>query len=194
LPTYLRLLKKLDECFDRPQNARHVSANHENTIMKHLLSALCLTFVVSHIVASQSQGHGDSRSGFDLFQQKVEGKWSFFEDKQQYKASFESMSHGKALLERNSGFSVVYYPDGATLMMTLFTKDGPQIRMRAPGMAQNTSSIAFAFQDATNLPPGSGHISGLDIVFKDANHIVERWKMLEANERESSFEFELTRK
>jgi len=133
-------------------------------------------------------------SDFDLLKQKLDGRWTFFEDKEKYETTFEPISHGAALLERNAGFTVVYYPDGGSMMMTLFTKDGYQVRLRGHGIDQKSSSIDFAFQDATNLPAGATYINGLTLTFKDKDHIVEKWKMVDASGSQSSFDFELTRK
>src|ERR1035441_1260023 len=130
---------------------------------------------------------------FSLLKQRLEGKWTFSEDKQRYETTFEIMSHGAALLEKNTGFSVVYYPDGTTLMMTLFTKDGYQVRLRASGTEKEGSLIQFVFQDATNLAPHEGHITGLTLIFRSRDHVSEMWRMVDERGAESNFSFELTR-
>jgi hypothetical protein len=132
-------------------------------------------------------------SGFDSLKQRLEGKWTFLEDKQPYETTFEIMSHGSALLEKNTGFSVVYYPDGAALMMTLFTKDGYQVRLRASAADKDGSLIQFVFQDATNLAPHAAHITGLTLTFRGRDHVSETWRMVDKLGAESNFVFELTR-
>jgi hypothetical protein len=83
---------------------------------------------------------------------------------QSYEAIFEAVSHGRALLERNSGFIAVYHPDGVHgLLMTLYTRDGNQPRLRAKGFGENPSSIRFTLQDITNWEQGSEHINGLEL-------------------------------
>jgi hypothetical protein len=145
------------------------------------------------IAASLNLALPGEASDFDRLKQRLEGKWTFLEDKQPYETTFEIMSHGAALLERNTGFSVVYYPDGTTLMMTLFTKDGYQVRLRASGADKEGSLIQFAFQDATNLAPHAAHITGLTLEFRSRNHVLERWRMVDKRGTESNFAFELTR-
>jgi hypothetical protein len=146
---------------------------------------ICLTNIVS-------AGSGSS-ADFDNFKHLLEGKWSFREDNQTYETTFELVSKGTAVLERNPGFTVLYYPDGAALMMTLFTEEGHQIRMRAAPADRKSSSIEFTFQDATNVAAGGDHMNGLTLLFKDETHIVERWKMIDGKGATSSFDFALTR-
>jgi hypothetical protein len=133
-------------------------------------------------------------SAFENLKDRLIGSWIFVEDEQSYEATFEAVSHGKALLERNSGFIAVYHSDGDSLVMTLYTRDGNQPRFRAPADEQSASSIKFAFLDITNWEPGSEHINGLEIVFKDRDHIVEKWETLQPNGKRSTFAFGLTRK
>ena len=132
-------------------------------------------------------------SDFDLVKQRLGGRWRFLEDKQPYETTFEIVSQGAAFLERNSGFTVVYYPDGTALMMTLFTKDGYQVRLRASAADKEGSSIKFVFQDSTNLAPHTPHISGLTLIFRDKDHVLERWRLVDERDAESTFDFELTR-
>jgi len=78
--------------------------------------------------------------------------------------------------------------------MTLYTRDGSQPRFRAHGFDEKSGSIAFVFQDITNWTEGTEHISGLEIVFKTPDHIIERWKTRKPGGTETAFEFELHRK
>jgi hypothetical protein len=159
--------------------------------MRNLIrSAVCLLLTAGTV---SSAGAGPAND-FDLLKQKLEGRWTFVEDGKKYDATFERVSHGAALLERNSGFMVVYYPDGHSLMMTLFTKDGYQVRLRAPGIDEKSSSADFVFQDTTNLAAGAAYMNGLKLILESKDHVVERWKMVDAHGAESSFDFELTRK
>jgi hypothetical protein len=77
--------------------------------------------------------------------------WSFTENGKSYDATFEAVAHGHAILERNSGFIAVYHPDGVhSLLMTLYTRDGNQPRLRAKGFGENPNQVIFVFQDITN--------------------------------------------
>ncbi len=102
---------------------------------------------------------------------------------------------GHAILERNSGFIAVYYPvDVHSLLMTLYTRDGNQPRLRAKGFGENPASITFVFQDITNWKKGTEHINGLELFFKDRDHLIEKWETLNPDGTKARFEFELTRK
>ena len=121
--------------------------------------------------------------------------WSFTENGQSYDATFEAVAHGHAILERNSGFIAVYHPDGVhSLLMTLYTRDRNQPRLRAKGFGENPASITFVFQDITNWKKGTEHINGLELFFKDRDHLSEKWETLNPDGTKTHFEFELTRK
>jgi hypothetical protein len=133
-------------------------------------------------------------SDFENLKNWLIGTWSFMESGQSYEATFEAVSHGHALLERNSGFIAVYHPDGVHgLLMTLYTRDGNQPRLRAKGFGENPNSIVFAFKDITNWEKGTEHINGLELFFKDRNHLIEKWETSKPDGAKTDFEFELTR-
>ena len=91
---------------------------------------------------------------------------AFTESGQSYDATFEAVAHGHSILERNSGFIAVYHPDGVhSLLITLYTRDGNQPRLRAKGFGENPNSITFVFQDITNWKKGTEHIHGLELFF-----------------------------
>jgi hypothetical protein len=88
---------------------------------------------------------------FEDLKRRLVGTWSFTENGQSYDATFETVTHGHAILERNSGFFAVYHPNGVhSLLMTLYTRDGNQPRLRAKGFGENPNSIVFGFKDITN--------------------------------------------
>ena len=92
------------------------------------------------------------------------------------------------------GFIAVYHPDGDSLLMTLYTRDGNQPRFRANGFEENSRSIRFVFKDITNWKSSTEHINGLQIVLKDEDHVIEKWETLRPDGAKVGFEFELTRK
>ena len=74
-------------------------------------------------------------SDFEDLKSRLVGTWSFTENGQSYDTTFEAVAHGHAILERNSGFIAVYHPDGVhSLLMTLYTRDGNQPRLRAKAL------------------------------------------------------------
>jgi hypothetical protein len=155
--------------------------------MRTLIALLALFSV-------DAQGVEMVNPDFDNLKSRLLGTWTFVEDNKSYEATFEAVSHGNALLERNSGFIAVYHPDGDSLIMTLYTRDGNQPRFRAKGFEGKSDSVRFVFQDITNWKSGTEHINGLEIVFKDRDHVIERWETLRPDGGKLSFEFELIRK
>ena len=134
-------------------------------------------------------------SDFEDLKRRLVGTWTFTENAQSYDATFEAVSHGHAILERNSGFIAVYHPDGVhSLLMTLYTRDGNQPRLHAKGFGENPASITFVFQDITNWKKRTEHINGLELFFKDRDHLSEKWETLNPDGTETHFQFELTRK
>ena len=134
-------------------------------------------------------------SDFEDLKRRLVGTWSLTENGQSYDATFEAVAHGRAVLERNSGFIAVYHPDGVhSLLMTLYTRDGNQPRLRARGFGENPASITFVFQDITNWKKGTEHINGLELFFNDRDQVSEKWETLNPDGTKTHFEFELTRK
>jgi hypothetical protein len=132
---------------------------------------------------------------FEILQSRLVGTWSFTENGQSYDATFEEVAHDHAILERNSGFIAVYHPDGVhSLLMTLYTRDGNQPRLRAEGFGENPNQMIFVFQDITNWEKGTQHINGLELFFKDHDHLIEKWETLNPDGTKTHFEFQLTRK
>ena len=132
---------------------------------------------------------------FETLKSRLVGTWSFTENGQSYDAVFEVVAHGHAILERNAGFIAVYHPDGVhSTLMTLYTRDGNQPRLRAKGFGENPNQMTFVFKDITNWKKGTEHINGLELFFKDRDHLIEKWETLKPDGTKTRFEFELTRK
>ncbi len=146
------------------------------------------------LLALSAQGMEMVNPDFDNLKNRLLGTWTFIEDNTSYEVRFEAVSHGNALLERNSGFIAVYHPDGPSIMMTLYTRDGNQPRFRAKELGRKSQSIRFVFLDITNWKSGTEHINGLEIVFKDRDHVIERWETLQPDRKKVIFDFELIRK
>ena len=156
-----------------------------------------MRIVVTLVAPAIASAHGAEllNSDFEDLKRRLVGTWSFTENGQSYEATFEAVAHGHAILERNSGFIAVYHPDGVhSILMTLYTRDGNQPRFRAKGFGENPASITFVFQDITNWKKGTEHINGLELFFKDRDHVSEKWETLNPDGTKTHFEFELTRK
>jgi len=151
-------------------------------------------FALGVLFAISARAVEEVTPDFEHLKNRLIGSWGFIGDGKPYEATFEAVSHGRALLERNSGFIAVYHSDGNSLLMTLYTRDGNQPRLRARGFEENSRSIRLIFQDITNWKSGTEHINGLQIVFKDQDHVTEKWETLQPDGAKVGFEFELTRK
>src|SRR5262245_56812174 len=93
------------------------------------------------------QGAELSNADFETLKSRLIGTWRFMEYGQSYDAMFELVAHGHAILERNSGFITVYYPDGVhSLLMTLYTREGNQPRLRTPGFGENPAQMMWTFK------------------------------------------------
>ena len=68
----------------------------------------------------------------------------------------------------------MFHPDGDRLLATHYCAVHNQPRM-ALTAAPGANQIAFAFVDGTNIGPGDGHMAGLVITFRDADHHDEAW-------------------
>lgn len=149
---------------------------------------------VRRVCSSGGSGAELLNADFETLKSRLVGTWSFTESGKSYDATFEAVAHGHAILERNSGFIAVYHPDGVhSLLMTLYTRDGNQPRLRAKGFGENPNQMIFMYQDITNWKKGTEHINGLELFFKDRNHLTEKWETLNPDGTKTHFEFQLTR-
>ena len=105
------------------------------------------------------------------------------------------VANGHAILERNSGFIAVYCPNRVHgLYMTLYTREGNQPQLHANGFGENPAQMFFTFKDITGWTNGSEHINGLELFFKDRDHLIEKWETLKPDGTKTHLEFALTRK
>ena len=132
---------------------------------------------------------------FEDLKRRLAGTWTFTENGRSNDATFEVVANGQAILERNSDFIAVYYPDGFhSLLMTLYTREGNQPRLQADGFGENPAMMLFAFKDISGWTKGTEHINGLELFFKDRDHLIEKWETLKPDKTKTHVEFELTRK
>jgi hypothetical protein len=92
----------------------------------------------------------------------------------------------------NNAYVGMYSVDQNSILLTLFTKDGNQPRLRAPAESSG-DTIDFSFVDISNLKPKQGYINGLSIKFIDRNKIVETWSWHQDGS-DYKFSFEMKRK
>lgn len=88
----------------------------------------------------------------------------------------------------------VYHMDGPSLVMTHYCAAGNQPRLRAvPGPSPDV--LTFTLDGVSNLTDDDGvYMGGLEMVFKDADHVLVRWTSFRAGEVDHTMDFELARR
>lgn len=124
------------------------------------------------------------------------GEWEATSPEGKARVTYQLISNGTALMEtvykEGDNMVTIYHPDGDTILATHYCSIGNQPRMRAPKSA-SADSITFHFVDVSNVHGGEhGHISGLVIKFKDADHVTEEWTYRD-KDKEGSSVFNLRR-
>ena len=153
---------------------------------------------------ASAQAPNGAQRAFDKLK-ALSGEWAGTSgDGSPATVSYRVTGNGSALIETlrianpnagNPEMVTTYYLDGDKLMMTHFCAAGNQPRMRSTGLSSDGTSIAFSFQDATNLPSAdTGHMRALTVTLVDANHFTEQWTWHEKGKEDQKDLFKLTRK
>lgn len=133
--------------------------------------------------------------------QSLEGEWTLVDPQtgEVVTASvFTTSSGGSTVREvmfpgTSHEMTNMYHMDGSTLVMTHYCAVGNQPRMRATGATGN--EIAFKFDSVTNKTSANQHCMGeMTIEFKDADHIVQKWRNVGGDHHGEGATFELARK
>lgn len=143
-----------------------------------LMVATCLVLSASQLLA------GGPAEKFEKLK-SLAGSWqgTNFEGKP-VTAVYEVVSNGSAVMERlqNEGepdMVTMYHLDGDNLMMTHYCSAMNQPRMRAES-SDDASRVKFVMFDITNLASkDAGHMEGMLMNFKDADHIVHQWTFVD---------------
>ena len=122
------------------------------------------------------------------------GRWEGTGFGQKVEVTYELASGGHSVVEKFAGMVSVYHVAGELLMMTHYCSSGNNPRMVAAPPKDHLDPIQFTFHDITNLKPGSGHISGLTLIWTDADTLIARWSSRDgATGKDTSFDFNLKR-
>ncbi len=128
----------------------------------------------------------------------LDGTWEMIgPDGQKSTIIFKTVSGGTAVREimfPGTGHEMtnMYHMDGPSIVMTHFCAAGNQPRMRATAFVNN--SIAFTSDSVSNLTSMNDQYMGaMTLVFKDADHIEERWQHMAGDKVSHGPNFELTR-
>jgi len=140
-----------------------------------ILCLALLTLAAPALAASKSQPEFDQLKS-------LAGNWEGpATDAKPAHINYQVVSGGTAVMETIQGKSAalmitMYHLDGDQLMMTHYCMANNQPRMRADAATSSPTSIKFKLVDVTNLAsPDDGHMAGLTIDFKDADHVTTHW-------------------
>ncbi len=167
--------------------------------MKTLRASAVAALLTLSILPAAGRAAEKSNPGWEKMKTLV-GEWEgLHEGKTPGRVSYKLVSNGTALMEVISTANepemvTMYTPDGGRLLMTHYCSEGNQPRMRADAPTTDAKQISFSFVDVSNLSgPDAGHMQHLDILFKDADHISQRWTYRLAGKDETAT-FDYTRK
>jgi hypothetical protein len=147
--------------------------------------AAILLLAVSTTATPQTSG------GVDALQQfrQLAGHWNgsvewtgLRTDRGSMSASYYETGNGSAVVENlETGgvpmMTTVYHLDGRDLRATHYCAARNQPRLKARNAAPGSEVIDFDYVDATSLEsPDTPHVTGLQVRFVDANHIVLKFR------------------
>src|SRR5690349_4484997 len=130
--------------------------------MKTLTLLVTTLFLATAILAANPPAvpTSDAAAAFAKLK-SLAGEWEGNTDKGKVRLSYEVISGGNAVAERETGAQMpemltVYHLDGNRLLLTHYCAAGNQPRMEATAFDPQTGELRFKFLDATNLAsPGA---------------------------------------
>jgi hypothetical protein len=111
--------------------------------------------------------------------------------------TFELTSGGSAVIEKlmvgtPKEMVSVYCVEGGKLVMTHYCSMGNQPKMKL--MKSSDNELDFMVKGTTGIGSKTcAHMHGLNIIWKDADHITEQWTMYNDGKAQKTVNFELTR-
>jgi hypothetical protein len=154
--------------------------------MKTLVLAVLTLFLVTTLLAVNppSTPTTDASAAFAKLK-SLAGEWESNTDKGKLHLSYEVISGGNAIAERESSDKMpemltVYHLDGNRLLLTHYCAAGNQPRMEATAFDPQSGELRFKFLDASNLAsPAAGHMHNVTFRFVDNNHLATEWQFFE---------------
>jgi hypothetical protein len=119
------------------------------------------------------------------------GEWEADSPMGKIRASFEVISGGTAIVERDDhdkmpGMLTVYHMDGKRLMLTHYCMAGNQPRMVANVYEPATGRLAFRFLDITNLAgPNATYMRSVNFRLADEKHLSAAWEFVQDGKAEA---------
>lgn len=171
----------------------------QNTQRFLLAAALMLAPLAANAgEAGKTTKPSTAATAFDRLKQ-LAGEWETSNSPVKTRVSYEVISGGSALVERDTAegmpaMMTVYYLDGDRLLLTHYCMAGNQPRMQARGYNAATGELAFDFLDATNLAsPKDGHMHSATLRFIDDDHFSAAWNFYRNGEKSQTEQFSFSR-
>jgi hypothetical protein len=167
---------------------------------KNLLftAGLLLALLGARAAGPNPQNQADAKAAYARLG-TLAGEWEADTSMGKVHVSFELISGGSALVERDTmehmpPMETVYYLDGSRLLLTHYCMLGNQPRLEARAYDAKTGTLAFGFLDATNLAsPAASHMHNATLRFVDDKHLKSDWELFENGAKKSAETFELAR-
>ncbi len=148
--------------------------------MKYFITILTVLFaftIASQMYAVPGDGAADQ---FEKIK-SLAGEWQGTRamDGKTVNATYELVSNGSTVMETlmpadEPNMVTMYHLNGDKLMMTHYCAVNNQPRMES--VSSEGGMVKFALKDITNLAKEEdGHMVGMSIAFKDADHITHTW-------------------
>jgi hypothetical protein len=88
----------------------------------------------------------------------------------------------------------MYHLDGEDLRMTHYCAAGNQPRLKLDRAHSRPDHLIFRFDGGSNLDPKKDlHIHGLEITFRDKDHVISAWEGYQGGKSKGVHEFNMTR-
>ncbi len=148
--------------------------------MKYFITILTVLFAFT--IASQMYAvHGDGAAEQFEKIKSLAGEWQGKRamDDKTVNVTYELVSNGSTVMETlmpadEPNMVTMYHLNGDKLMMTHYCAVNNQPRMES--VSSEGGMVKFALKDITNLAKEEdGHMVGMSIAFKDADHITHTW-------------------
>jgi len=161
-----------------------------------LWTVVATTFLLA---GASSAGNGtiDAKAAFARMK-TLAGQWQAQTDMGKAQISYEIISGGTALVERETmgdmpAMITVYHLDGDRLILTHYCMAGNQPRMQAQSFDPASGEIQFRFLDATNLAPGAGHMHNATFRLTGRDRFASSWEFYQDGKLAKTETFEYAR-
>ncbi len=148
--------------------------------MKYFITILTVLFaftIASQMYAVPGDGAADQFEKIKSLAGEWQGKRAM--DGKTVNATYKLVSNGSTVMETlmpadEPNMVTMYHLNGDKLMMTHYCAVNNQPRMES--VSSDDGMVKFELKDITNLATEEdGHMVGMSIAFKDADHITHTW-------------------